>query len=177
MSFIKAHWKQILTLVLSLAVGVGLHLGKLDANQATAIGAMLALVGIHLAPITYGSKKLPPPAALPVLALVAVGAMFVAPVACTNAQATQVKTIVLSPDAAQCVEAVIGDATGSIDIAGTLAHCGITVEALVAYLESYFASPADAGTDGAPLLGASPAKLQRVGKMLDAAKAYQAAHQ
>ncbi|HEY1956677.1 MAG TPA: hypothetical protein VGH28_13750 [Polyangiaceae bacterium] len=105
----------------------------------------------------------------------AVGGPLLALEGCTNQQATQVKTIITDPNAAQCVEAVISDVTGSIDIAGTIAHCGVTIEQLVAYLESYF-SRGDGGADAA-VAGASPAKVQRVQALLDAAKAYQAAHQ
>lgn len=87
--------------------------------------------------------------------------------ACTKEQGQQVENIV--PSATVCVEDVIADLQGAIDIPGTLAHCSITAEQLIAYLEGYFAS--DGGA-----LGASPAKVQRAGKLLDAARTYKKAH-
>ena len=163
MQFIKAHWKQILTLALSLAVGVALHLGKLSADQATAIGAMLALVGIHLAPITYSKPPVPPASiGLHALAVLAIGVVLVGGSACTPAEQQQATKI--APEAAACVFAVVEDVTVAPDIAGTIAKCGVTASDIYALVAELLA-PKDAG------VGASPDRAAHLQAWLDAAKA------
>ena len=64
MNFIKQNWKQALTIAASIGVGLALHYGKITADQAVLVGALLAGVGIHLPPVAYsggapalGAKK------------------------------------------------------------------------------------------------------------------------
>lgn len=56
MGFIKQNWKQGLTIVFSAAVGGLLILGKITPVEAVGAGSLCALFGIHLEPVTYGSK-------------------------------------------------------------------------------------------------------------------------
>lgn len=57
MTFVKQNWKQALTILLSCGVAVALNLHAITPAEATAGGAILALVGIHLDPVTYGGKS------------------------------------------------------------------------------------------------------------------------
>ena len=57
MAFIKANWKQGLTIALSVATFALLHTKVITIDQAGAAGAVLALVGIHLEPVTYGGES------------------------------------------------------------------------------------------------------------------------
>lgn len=172
MKFIKAHWKQLLTLIASLAVGLALHFGYLSADSATAIGAALALVGIHLAPITYGKPPVPPPSlGLHVLALVALGGLLIggaSVTSCTTAEQQQVAKI--APEAAACVFAVVEDVTVAPDIAKTIATCGVTAQDVYALVAELLAKQSDAGPDGS--VGASPDRAH-LEAWLAAAKAAQ----
>ena len=55
MAFIKRNWKQALTILASCGVAVAVNLHVITVAEATAAGSILALVGIHLDPVTYGS--------------------------------------------------------------------------------------------------------------------------
>lgn len=57
MTFIKNNWKQALTILLSCGVAVAVNLHVITLPEATAAGSILALVGIHLDPVTYGGKS------------------------------------------------------------------------------------------------------------------------
>lgn len=61
MAWIKNHWAQIAVGLVSIAVALGLHFGKLTADEAIAIGTACGAVGLHLPALVY---KVPPPKVL-----------------------------------------------------------------------------------------------------------------
>ena len=71
---------------------------------------------------------------------------------CTPQARQQVETDITNaaPDAIDCVEAVIKDLSGSVDIAGTIAHCGVTARNIYEIAAYLLAQSGDAGAaDGA----------------------------
>lgn len=180
----KNHdWKHVLAYVACVAVLGACQIPDVHPYQATIlmiVAPLFLYAGITLPQAGYGSNEAAKVLAAAkkvaiVLLLVAWSAALAlagsAPLeGCTHEQTTQVENIL--PNAAQCLDKVLGDVNGVIDIPGTMQSCGVTIEQLVTYLEEYFAKP-DAG---AALASENPSKVQRASKMLDAARAYQKAH-
>lgn len=141
MNWIKAHAKQLATLILSLAVFAatkwGWHGHTLSLDEAAIIGAVLASYGIHLQPITYGARfaalqkakaalKAVPPAVLLILAFGALGGA--SQTACNAAQKqTLVTAIPQVPadvlDGISCIESVALITTGTADPTAIIATC------------------------------------------------------
>lgn len=140
MQFIKAHWKQILTLLASLAVAVLLNLGKLSADQATAIGMGLALVGIHLAPITYGAAK---KVAGPLVLILGLGAVCSTQTAC-NATSAQLQTT--ESDGMKLAGCVLGQIfAGNTDPGSISGQCAGALPSLIVDIINDFEAKPDAG--------------------------------
>jgi hypothetical protein len=57
MDFVKANWKQGVTLAASVVVAGLLLTHKIEPRTAVGIGSLLALLGIHLEPIDYAGGK------------------------------------------------------------------------------------------------------------------------
>jgi hypothetical protein len=55
-TYIKANWKQIVTLAVSAGVAALLHVHKITIDEAILVGSVCATLGIQLMPIGFASN-------------------------------------------------------------------------------------------------------------------------